>query len=133
MVWVSLVLTALAANGGRLAVAGSANNLPAEANIWYNLEQINGYDALGVRWFEELRQASQDRWPFWDNPIPLNLFNVKQLLVSAYNPDFQGIDATNTRQLRRASKQRALNIYLNQNYRPLTALFIKPWRKAKFS
>ncbi len=112
-------LTALAETGGRVAVAGPDNILPAEANVWYGIEQVNSYDALEVRWFIELLAASKARWPLWDNPVPLNLFNIKQVMAYSNNPGFEGIEATNTKQLRRISKQRNINLYLNQAYQPI--------------
>jgi hypothetical protein len=111
-------LTAIEQTGGRVAVAGGQYLLPPEANIWYKIEQARGYDALEVRWYAELYGDATNRWPAWDNPIPLNLFNIKQVIALSSNPDFMGIEATNTKQLRRASKQRNINLYLNQNYQP---------------
>lgn len=104
--------------GGRIATASSPGLLPAEANIWYDLEQINSYDSLGVRWFDELRQASVSRWPDWNNAVPLNLFNVKQVLAQSSDPSFQSSTAKDCPQLKRASKYPGVNIYNNLAYQP---------------
>ncbi len=111
-------LAAVAQSGGRVATAAKDNIFPPEVNIMYGIEQINSYDALEVRWMNALVSGAKGRWPAWDNPIPLNLFNIKQLIAYSSDPNFQGIEATNTKQLRRASKQRNINLYENQNYQP---------------
>jgi hypothetical protein len=102
--------------GGRIGQAGTSGLLPAEANIWSNLEQINSYDSLGVRWFEELRQASVKRWPEWNNAVPLNLFNLKQVLAASADPNFQSLLAKDCPQLKRAVKFPGVNIYNNEGY-----------------
>ena len=111
-------LDALVRSGGRVTVAGSPNLLPAEVNMRYGIEQVNGYDALEVRWFEQLRLAVRDRWPNWDNPVALNLFNVQQVLVSNKQLDFQEKTAAHTPQLERLTKLNYLNIYKNVKHQP---------------
>lgn len=111
--------------GGRIALAGSPGLLPAEANIWYGLEQVNSYDSLGVRWFQELYRASVNRWPAWNNPIPLNLFNVKRVLASSSDPLFQSSTAKDTPQLKRTIKFSGVNIYDNLACQPAYRMIYK--------
>lgn len=112
------VTAALQGAGGRVASAGNPGLFPAEANIWYGIEQVNGYDSLEVRWYEQLRKASTERWPDWDNPGAFNLFNVKQVLVPSNAANFQGPVAKNAPQLRRAAKFKGVNIFNNTQAQP---------------
>ena len=112
------IVKELKQTGGRVAPAGTPGLLPAEANVWYGIEQVNGYDSLEVRWFEQLRQASVERWPEWDNFVPLNLFNIKQVIASSADQKFQANRSGCCDQLIPTFKQRGINIYRNQNYLP---------------
>lgn len=112
------ITVALQQSGGRTAPAGTPGLLPPEANIWYSLEQVNGYDSLEVRWYDELLKASETRWPDWNNPGALNLFNIKQVLAGSADPNFQAGIAPCCPQLRRTSKYTGINLYTNQAYQP---------------
>lgn len=110
--------TALQNGGGRVAQAGTTGLLPPETNIWYNIEQVSSYDSLGVRWFDRLRQASLNRWPGWNNAVPLNLFNIKQVLAPNGDPQFQTGVVAGCPQLQRVGKFYGANLFNNTNYQP---------------